>query len=71
MNKPQFGSKNKSNQIMDDDFYITKASKKIVLSGNDVHRAFLYAKQSQTHDDEFNEYLEAMGEHAKKFNLER
>ena len=71
MSKPQVGNKNKPKQIMDDDFYITKASKPITLSGNDVHRAFLYAKHSETHDAEFNEYLTAMGEHAKKFNVER
>lgn len=71
MSKPQLGFKDKANQIMEDDFYIAKATKPIVLSGNDVHRAFLYAKQSQTHDAEFNEYLTEMGEHAKKFNMER
>ena len=70
MSKSQTGKTN-SNQIMEDDFYISKPSKPITMSGNDVHRAFLYAKQSKTHDAEFNEYLTAMGEHAKKFNLER
>ena len=52
MSKSQTGKTN-SNQIMEDDFYISKPSKPITMSGNDVHRAFLYAKQSKTHDAEF------------------